>query len=70
LGCRRVTLQACETLGDRLHLSRGVTNRAWGGKMSESRGNVGGAAGGAVYGLGLIGALVYFVYEIFHFLKL
>ena len=29
--------------------------------MSDSRGNAGGAVGGAVYGLGLIGALVYFI---------
>jgi hypothetical protein len=29
--------------------------------MSESRGSAGGAAGGAVYGLGLIGALIYFI---------
>ena len=29
--------------------------------MSESRGTTGGAVGGAVYGLGLIGALVYFI---------
>ena len=62
--------------------------------MSDGSRNAGGAAGGAVYGLGFIGALVYFistassfwdgaygvfqsivwpayfVYEIFHFLKL
>jgi hypothetical protein len=29
--------------------------------MSESKGNAGGAVGGAVYGLGFIGALVYFI---------
>ena len=29
--------------------------------MAESRGNAGGAVGGAVYGLGFIGALVYFI---------
>ena len=29
--------------------------------MSDSRGNAGGAVGGAVYGLGLFGALVYFI---------
>jgi hypothetical protein len=29
--------------------------------MSDNRGNAGGAVGGAVYGLGLIGALVYFI---------
>ncbi len=29
--------------------------------MSDSKGNAGGAVGGAVYGLGLIGALVYFI---------
>ena len=27
--------------------------------MSESKGNAGGAVGGAVYGLGFIGAIVY-----------
>jgi hypothetical protein len=29
--------------------------------MSDRNGNAGGAVGGAVYGLGLIGALVYFI---------
>lgn len=29
--------------------------------MAESKGNAGGAVGGAVYGLGFIGALVYFI---------
>ncbi len=29
--------------------------------MSDSRGNSGGAVGGAVYGLGFIGALVYYI---------
>jgi len=29
--------------------------------MSEGKGNAGGAVGGAVYGLGFIGALVYFI---------
>jgi hypothetical protein len=29
--------------------------------MSQSNGNAGGAVGGAVYGLGFIGALVYFI---------
>ena len=29
--------------------------------MSDSRGNAGGAVGGAVYGLGFVGALVYFI---------
>jgi hypothetical protein len=29
--------------------------------MSDNRGNAGGAVGGAVYGLGLIGSLVYFI---------
>ena len=64
------------------------------GEVTDSRGNAGGAVGGAVYGLGFIGALVYFiqtatsfwdgaygvfqamvwpayfVYEVFHFLKM
>jgi hypothetical protein len=29
--------------------------------MSDNRGNAGGAVGGAVYGLGFIGALIYFI---------
>ncbi|HEY5474103.1 MAG TPA: hypothetical protein VIK32_13060 [Candidatus Limnocylindrales bacterium] len=29
--------------------------------MSDNRGNAAGAGGGAVYGLGLIGALVYYI---------
>jgi len=29
--------------------------------MSDSRGNAAGAGGGAVYGLGFIGALVYYI---------
>lgn len=29
--------------------------------MSDNKGNAGGAVGGAVYGLGFIGALVYFI---------
>jgi len=29
--------------------------------MADGRGNAGGAVGGAVYGLGFIGAIVYFI---------